>query len=296
MVPMLLMSGVIVNYNKLHKSMLHPEFTPLIGDILPIRWAYEAICVDQFKNNRFNRHFFEVNQNISNNTYNATFLIPKLQSKLNEASRSISTGKITPVTIRDLKIVRNELELLKRDNSSTDNHFPDLSLLNIESITTSEIDAVNSFLTDLKNRFVTQSQILVASKDEKFKALENKFESEDAVYWIKRDHHNKALEELVLGKNEIEKIVIHGERLIRRFEPIYAIPSAINGRAHLFAPVKRIGKLTIDTFWYNIMVLWLMSTIFYLSLWTNFFRILNKYMERFKFRRLAKRIARYIPR
>lgn len=296
MVPMLLLSGVIVNYSKLHRSMLHPEYTPIIGDILPIRWAYEAICVDQFKGNKFNRHFFDVDQQISNNTFYATFLIPRLESKLSEATRSILTGKITSVTKSDLRTVRNELSLLKRDLFVPEFTFPYTSLLNTETITTREITVVTSFLSELKTSILNDNQQLVSKKDEIFHNLVAILDGEDAVYQLKRNHHNKALEDLVLNKNELEKIVVHGNRLIRRYNPVYAIPTAVNGRAHLFAPIKRIGKISINTFWFNVMVLWVMTAFFYLSLWTNFFRIVNRYMERFKFRRLAKRIARYIPR
>lgn len=296
MVPMLLMSGVIVNFSKLHKKILHPEYVPVIGDINPIRWAYEAICVEQFKNNLFNRHFFFIDQELSNNTFYASFLIPKLEIKLDEASRSIVTGKKTRVTESDLKLVQNELILLARDFKGNQFIYPDTSLLRVESITLQEIEIVKTFITNLKNSILEENRDLAKQKDQLFHDLAEEFGSEDAVYVLKRKNHNKALEDLVLNKNELDKMIVHRDRLIRRYNPVYAIPTAINGRAHLFAPVKRVGAVSIDTLWFNTLVLWLMSAIYYLSLWTNFFRILNKYMERFKFRRLARRIARYIPR
>ena len=101
---------------------------------------------------------------------------------------------------------------------------------------------------------------------------------------------------LLLNSNEVNKIVEEGDRLIRRYNPIYATPTAINGRAHLFAPEKRIGTYSISTFWFNAFAIWLMTFVLYLFLWFNILRMISRYMDRFKFRRLAKRIARYIPR
>jgi amino acid transporter len=48
LVPELLFSGVIVRYDKLHKSIANPEYVPVIGDIMTSRWAYEALMVHQF--------------------------------------------------------------------------------------------------------------------------------------------------------------------------------------------------------------------------------------------------------
>jgi ABC-type multidrug transport system ATPase subunit len=53
LVPHLLFSGVIVNFDKLHKSIANERFVPRIGDVMVSRWSYEALAVNQFKNNDF---------------------------------------------------------------------------------------------------------------------------------------------------------------------------------------------------------------------------------------------------
>jgi ABC-type multidrug transport system ATPase subunit len=58
LVPELLFSGVIVRYDKLHKSIANPEYVPVIGDIMTSRWAYEALMVHQFSSNKFQKQFF----------------------------------------------------------------------------------------------------------------------------------------------------------------------------------------------------------------------------------------------
>jgi hypothetical protein len=289
------MSGVVVNYNRLHRTILHPEYVPTIGDINPIRWAYEALCVHQFKNNDFNKHFFSLNQKLSNNTYYASFLIPRLQIKLDEASKSITTNKVTRVTNRDLRLVQNELQLLK-DNYWIDGiDYPDTSLLSPQSISIQEINSVKDFFSLFRSHLLEQNQELSHQKDLRYGMLIEELGGNDEVFALKRTYHNNALEELVLGKNEIEKISVHELRLIRKYNLAYAIPTATNGRSHMFAPIKRIGIINIDTLWFNVLVLWFMTGIFYLTLITNLLRRINKYLEIFKFRRLAKRIARYIP-
>jgi ABC-type multidrug transport system ATPase subunit len=60
LVPQLLFSGFTVNYDKLHKIWRNPLYVPVIGDMMTSRWAYEALAVDQFKDNKFTRNFFEL--------------------------------------------------------------------------------------------------------------------------------------------------------------------------------------------------------------------------------------------
>lgn len=295
MIPMLLMSGVVVNYNKLHKYIMHPEYVPFIADIMPTRWAYEALCVEHFKNNRYNREFFEYEQKLSNNSFIATFLIPQLEIKLEESVRSIVNNKITAVTQNDLKLIQNEIRILSRDYPIDEKYFPDTSLLNLSTISINELNDFKTSLKALKEQYLQLYRNALYDKEQHYKTLLSNLGSNESVYALKRRYHNNAVEELVLNKRELSKIVKTDNRFIRHYNLGYAIPTATNGRSHLFAPVKRIGNTYFDTLWFNILVLWFLSLFFYITLLTNIFHTLNTYLDRFKFRRLARRIARYIP-
>ena len=72
LVPQLLFSGFTVNYDKLHKIYRNPVYVPVIGDIMTSRWAYEALAVDQFKDNKFSRNFFATDMLKSNAAYHKT--------------------------------------------------------------------------------------------------------------------------------------------------------------------------------------------------------------------------------
>ncbi len=294
-IPMLLLSGVVVSFDKLYRTLLHPEYVPVVGDINPIRWSHEALCVKQFKDNRFNRHFYDYEQQISNNTYYASFLIPRLQIKLDETAKSISTKKITDITRSDLTLVKNEMRLLQRDLNLDDVEYPKVPSYNPHAITLIEINKLNSFLVDLKKKLQDNSKKINKAKEKRYEQLIEKLGGPDKAFSFRRENHNNALEDLVLNRNEFEKIAIYKYRLIRKHDPAYAIPTSIYGRAHMFAPIKRLGNLKIGTLWFNAMAIGLMSLVLYFMLLTNMLRAINKYLERFKFRRLARRISRYIP-
>jgi hypothetical protein len=50
----------------------------------------------------------------------------------------------------------------------------------------------------------------------------------------------------------------------------------INYRTHMYAPSKYLFGLNIDTFWFNIGVIWSMTIILYITLYFDVFeRIMN---------------------
>lgn len=295
LVPQLLFSGVIVNYSKLHKKISHPEYVPFIGDIMLSRWSYEALCVQQFKTNKYDREFFDFNMKLSNSSYNATLLIPKLQSLLDEVLVDLTLNKQTPRINKDLSIVRNEIALLSENYPIRGFAYPSVTELQPQLVTSDYVASTKLALDTLKQHFGLVYRKTTAERDQHIKNLTSKYGRGDAVFDLKRKYHNKNLEILVTNRNDFQKIELIDDRLIRRLEPIYSLPTSNLGRAHLFAAYKHVGKYYIPTLWFNVFVIWIMSAVFYLALWSDMFRVVNKFVERFRFRKLAARISRYLP-
>lgn len=295
LVPQLMFSGVVISYNKLHKSLTHPEYVPVIGDVMLSRWSYEALCVQQFSQNTYNKNFFFTNMDISNNNYYATLHVPKLISLIGEAKADLVVGKHTPRTIQRLSIVKNEIEKLKNDYPIKGFNYPDTALLSINRVTVDYLHLTIAKLDTLKSHFNAKYRQGVEHRDKLVNELETKLAGKTSLFELSRKHHNNALEVIVTNRNDFIKIIEVDNHLVRRYEPIYAYPTARNGRAHLYSYYKIVGKLAIPTFWFNLMAIWLMAIVFYLTLWSDMFRVVNRFVERFRFRKLAARIARYLP-
>ncbi len=61
LIPQLLFSGVLVKFDKLHLSNYSSrEYVPVIGDLMMARWSFEALAVEQFKNNKYKRNFIKI--------------------------------------------------------------------------------------------------------------------------------------------------------------------------------------------------------------------------------------------
>ena len=83
LVPQLMFSGMVIKFDQLNGFYRNPNFVPFIGELMHARWGFEAIAVDQYKNNRFYKELFPIDQRISNADYYGNILIQELLARLN---------------------------------------------------------------------------------------------------------------------------------------------------------------------------------------------------------------------
>ncbi|MEA3452226.1 MAG: ABC transporter permease, partial [Bacteroidota bacterium] len=78
LIPLLLFSGTIIDFTKLNKNFINEKYTPVIGDLMVSRWAFEALMVTQYTDNLYQKHFFDVEQKLENATYYSTTYYDRL--------------------------------------------------------------------------------------------------------------------------------------------------------------------------------------------------------------------------
>ena len=59
LIPQLLFSGVMVKFDKLNPSIVVHNSVPVIGEMMVTRWAYEAMAVNQYITNNYQKHFYD---------------------------------------------------------------------------------------------------------------------------------------------------------------------------------------------------------------------------------------------
>ena len=74
-IPMMVLSGAMFSFDKLNRRIGNVDKVPLIAELMPTRWTYEALIVSQFKDNKYSRRVFTA----SGETYYS------LQKKISEA-------------------------------------------------------------------------------------------------------------------------------------------------------------------------------------------------------------------
>ena len=269
LIPQLLFSGVLVKYDKLHISnRSSTEYVPLIGELMPARWSFEALAVEQFKNNRYEKQFFPYDMKISRNNWYASFLIHALEKDLYACRRGKTLNDTLKNNYRKLNYyigqLSNEAGLIMPESLATA-----FAEEHIDSLTAKKAEL---YLNKLSNEFRKRKREAMDSKDSLIRTIAaNRTDSEKFIN-LETNYYNNGLANFVLNEDEIDKYVENQKRIIQKFEPGYMPPTSVNGRAHFCAPFKITGNMEIDTFWFNIVVIWLVSLLLYFALYFNILR------------------------
>jgi ABC-type multidrug transport system ATPase subunit len=279
LIPQLLLSGVIVKFDKLHSILKSEIYVPLIGDIMASRWAYESLSVTQFRDNQYQKKLYDIEKNISDATYCTNFWVPELLNRLNECETFLDSTAKKKQLEKELSLLHNEfLRLAVFLNIEKFNKVDKLkeSVFNIEI--SGKAKNYLRYVRSLASAFLNNA---IHDEDIKIQNLQKKAGGQGEMQSIKDLYYNNSLADQVLNKNESEKIIEYNNRLYRKFEPIYTFPESKNGRAHFYAPYKQLGNFLIDTVWFNIAILWLISFIFYIILISNLVNRIIRYFTKY---------------
>ncbi len=78
LIPQILLSGVVVKFDELNPRITSMDKVPLAGEIMTSRWAFEAAMVTQYKENAFEKLFFELDKQMGNSEYKNLYYVPTL--------------------------------------------------------------------------------------------------------------------------------------------------------------------------------------------------------------------------
>ncbi len=276
LVPQLLLSGIVVDFTKMHKDIKSVKYTPLYSDLMTTRWAYEALMVNQFKDNLFERNFYELDQKLSYTNYYTLFYLQKLES----IYESLIRGKLKH-SEKSISLLKNEFEKLSIETNKQE--FKQLSLkIKDEYASENFQKSFKRALEVFKNQLIKHQNKFSKQKDRIYLNLINTMGGVDALQKFKEDNFNQSVANLLLNTYSVKKIIIYQNEIVQLKDPVFHIPDCKYGRAHFYAPLKKIGNYKIETFWFNLLVIWIMSFGMYIALQTDIFRRVMEAVERIK--------------
>ena len=287
-IPQLLFSGVLVKFDKLHQGKYTSvAFTPVIGDLMAARWSFEAMAVEQFKNNRYEKNIFKFKLEESQNYWYSSFLIEALEKDLWRSYRykdSADYRYVSKNNLRKLDYYINQLTHLAGINDVPENVK---GYLNTGQIDSTVNEDVKRYLDRLGGKFSLEFKKFRYMEDSVNRLIDTNIGRGEFIN-LKNNYYNRQLENYVLDRYRIDQYIETNDRIIQKYEPGYMKPLSNYGRAHLYAPYKLIGNTKIDTFWFDLMILWIVSAILYLILYLNILQKLAPYFERLKLRESDK--------
>lgn len=272
LVPQLLLSGTVVPFDKLNPSIASQERVPVVGNLMTSRWAYEALAVEQFRNNRYQKPFFEYDRQISYYNYITAFRLPQMHSMLDECRRNLVKNTNPDKTSRKLAILRYEFSDLMSEAGF--GKVPFTEDLQPARFTDSIRNIANIWLDSASCVFSKRLSQWNHRRDAHYTALEKEMGS-DGLLGFRSKYYNDNLADFVTDRNGLTKITEGHGRLVRKKDPVFMEPVYRNGNAHFYAPEKILGNLYIETFWFNIAVIWIFSGLLYVLLITDGIRRLT---------------------
>jgi ABC-type multidrug transport system ATPase subunit len=267
LVPQLLLGGAMISFDDLHSDFTNKKYVPIVGDMMVSRWAYEALCVGQFQHNDYMRYFFDVEQEMSESSFQSHYVIPRLEN----LTRTLKKEE-NPQDYPELfHLLRNEIEILT-DRFEIPS-YPLLNTISPDYFNGNYADRVMLHLNGVNETFKGRYRLAVAKKDSIYYALVDKM-GKDGFLKMKQDYFNENVADIVTNANRIDKLYVEDIELIQKKDPIFTRPYSKIGRAHFFAPYKILGNLKIKTVTFDVLVIWLFSLVLY-------FVLINDYIKRF---------------
>jgi hypothetical protein len=245
LIPQILLCGLVVSF-----SDLTPKSTtgnvPLIGDLIPSRWAYEALAVTSFTDNDYEKNYFDVDrQRYENQFFNMGYLY-ELQSQLQTLRDEQKNGKT--VDANHLEVIRTNLPRLT-DYCGLQPYQGDYSYQSLHDY----MDQAEQVLVQRSNKLALQKEAITSQLLRQY--------GKEGVQQLKRDNYNIKLEDCVIGADQHSMVDVVDNILVPRTGLVFLTPFNSCGRAPFYASQKVVGSWHVKTLWFNIAVLLLMSII-----------------------------------
>jgi ABC-type multidrug transport system ATPase subunit len=254
LIPQILLCGLVVSFTDLTPKSTTGN-VPLIGDLIPSRWSYEALAVTSFTDNLYEEQFFENDkEKYETQFYNVGFL-NELQSQLETMKSEKERGQ--EVKPEHLEVIRENLHRVT-DYCGMDPYQGDYGYASLKS-----------YMAEAERILSKRSNQIALKGDAKVAAFIREY-GKETLLELKRNHFNTKLEDCVIGADQRHMVEVVDRQLVPRTGLVYLTPLSRNGKAPFYSSVKMLGSWPVKTLWFNMAVLLLMCVIATVLLLTDF--------------------------
>jgi len=276
LIPQMVLSGLLFDFDKLNNLFSTKGKVPLVADLMTSRWAYEAMAVHQFKENEFENHYFEYERAEAVADYKAAYLADELKTRNQFLLDFIDNPTDTAKANLNKQILVTQL----RNEPYRDGiENLDLKAMFVGNAYTKAMGSqLDEYLTKFKKHY-QQEYNRNAALIEKRMAFDeqNGFNVQEE----KNKYYNESLADLVRNVSTKERIIEYKGALIQNINPVFQHPNPhyrLDYRAPFFIAEKNLGGWLVSTYFFNLLVIWGMTTLFFIAL---YFEWLRKFIHMF---------------
>ena len=245
LIPQILLCGLVVSF-----SDLTPKSTtgnvPAIGNIIPSRWAYEALAVTSFTDNAYEKPFFEIDkQKYENQFYNMGFLY-ELQSQVETMKDEVKKGK--SVDPEHMRVIETNLPLLTE--------FCGMKAYAGDKST----ESLTLYMKEAED-ILKQRGNKASIKEDAMKSAFIREHGKEELLKLKRENYNLKLEDCVIGADQRRMLDVIDGYIVPRTGTIFLTPQSKCGNAPFYSSEKIVGTWHVKTLWFNMAIMLLMCII-----------------------------------
>lgn len=253
LIPQILLCGVVVDFKDLAPHSRTGN-VPAIGNLIPSRWAYEALAVETFAHNDFENTYFEQNKEKYEAMFYQNAFLYELESQTETMRYQLSKG-CKPDSAH-IDVVKKNLGVITEVTGLK----PFAESYNYDNLQSyfkkaKAVLAERSNSATIKADRILSQQIRLTGKDEQCR--------------LKRENTNNQLRDMVMNAHASSPIKLCDGYIVPIVAPIYLTPMSRNGGAPFYSSTKVVGDTKIDTLSFNLAVIYLMCIMVSIMLLTD---------------------------
>ena len=235
LIPQILLCGLVVHFEDLTPNSQTGN-VPVIGDVIPSRWAYEALATATFSMNDYKKITYDLDCEKFTCQFYERKYIYELESQLENREEGYEQRIRLGL---DQLVAACGLEPYKGDFS---------------------YDSLAGYFDDAKTELSRRGNRLTIEADKRITVRAREIGYPEMTK-LKKDNCNTQLENLMVNIGSQTSYNVVGDRIVPRVGAVYLTPQSRNGRAPFYSGVKVLGNRQINTYWYDIFVLLLMCIL-----------------------------------
>lgn len=276
LIPQMVLSGLLFNFDKLHHVISTKGKVPVVADLMASRWAYEAMAVYNFRNNKFEKDYYDLEKLEAQADFKSSYLIKELDAKRKfiAGQHGSPSDSLQAVIDKDLHIIQQELT----DEAYYRKGLEELDLATpwtARNFTPALDKQLEAYFIGYQEFYQKAFNKAMAFREKKMYDSEHDPQDPVDLNASKNAYFNESLADLVKNIKEKERIAEFGGELIQQINPVFVDPKPtgiLDYRTHFFAPSKNLLGTMVSTYTFNILVIWGMTLILYVALYFEVFR------------------------
>ena len=275
-IPQMLLCGALLRFEKINPDISTPASVPWFGELITARWAFEALAVEQFTNNEYEKIVYPFEKSMSIAEFQKNYWLVEMKNKLNVLKTGVNEGKQPDPAL--MSFIANEIERENKRQTAVrfSFHYDVSSGEKMQGL----IDKTSGYFNQLARYYSAMYNKSSEQKDRLTAGITAA--NPDSLLILKSRYHNLSLADMVKNSNEMYRIIEYKGKFLQNYHQVYKDPEHPLIKAQFYAPVKQFFGRYYPTIWVNIMVIWGFNVFFFVAL---YFRWLPKMLGVFQKRR-----------